>query len=150
MASSSGCAPKLAAELLPGVAGRDGRVSPPDRSTLDRQFPRSCRLTARRQFQAVYRDGRRVGSKSFTLFGLPNSLGYCRLGITVTRKLGGAVRRNRIKRVMREVFRLNRAELVGSIDIVVNARHEFHETSFEDLAQEFLSGSRRLAARCTT
>ena len=150
MASSSGCAPRLAAGLSPGVAGRDERVSPPDPPTLDRRFPRSCRLTARRQFQAVYRDGHRVGSKSFTLFGIPTSLGYCRLGITVTRKLGGAVRRNRIKRLMREVYRLNRWQLAGSIDIVVNARHGFHETSLDDLQREFLTSFRRLAARCST
>ena len=150
MASSCECAQKLAAELSPGVAGRDEHVSPYSRPTLDRRFPRTCRLTARRQFQTVYRDGCRVSSKSFTLFGLSNSLGYCRLGITATRKLGGAVRRNRIKRLMREVFRLNRTEVVGSVDIVVNARHGLHDTSLKELEQEFLSSSRRLVARCTT
>ena len=72
------------------------------------------------------------------------------MGITVTRKLGGAVRRNRIRRLMREVFRLNRGQLAGSIDIVVNARHEFHEASLDELQQEFVISFQRLAARCST
>ena len=63
-----------------------------------------------------------MGSSSFTLFGLPNDLGHCRLGFTVTRKVGGAVRRNRVKRLLREIFRRHRTRLEPPMDLVVNAR----------------------------
>ncbi len=70
----------------------------------------------------VYEDGRRVGSSSFTLFAIPNAVGHCRLGITATRKVGCAVERNRIKRVLRDIFRRHREELAPGLDLVVNPR----------------------------
>jgi ribonuclease P protein component len=131
----------------PGAVGRGGSASP---SESDQRFPRSCRLTARRQFLAVYDAGRRVASESFLLFGLPNSAGHCRLGITVTRKLGGAVRRNRIKRRIREVFRRNRARLTTPLDLVVNARPGVEARAFPDLEAEFLNRYEQLARRFRT
>lgn len=114
-------------------------------SGADRRFPRSCRLTTRRQFLTVYAEGRRVASKSFTFFGLPNSAGTCRLGITVTRKVGGAVRRNRIKRRLRDVFRRNRVHLAAHIDLVVNAHAAIDVGDADAIETEFLRTFRRLA-----
>ncbi len=88
MASSSGCEPGEAAPSLSGVAGRGARVSPSEASPTDQRFPRSFRLTARRQFVEVYNKGWKVYRPSFTIFGLPNELGHCRLGLTVTRRVG--------------------------------------------------------------
>jgi ribonuclease P protein component len=113
---------------LPGVAGRGGSASP---SEPDQRFPRSYRLT----------------SRSFLLFGLPNAVGHARLGITVTRKLGGAVRRNRTKRLLREVFRRNRHRLTSALDVVVNARRGIEERSYAELEAEFVSRFEQLARR---
>ena len=124
---------------LPG-AGEKGASA----SGADRRFPRSCRLTTRRQFLTVYAEGRRVASKSFTVFGLSNSAGTCRLGITVTRKVGGAVRRNRIKRRLRDVFRRNRAHLAPNIDVVVNAHASIDVSDADVIEAEFLRALRRL------
>ena len=88
-----------------------------------------------------------MSSSSFVLFGLENDCGVCRLGITVTRKIGNAVRRNRIKRVLREVFRKNRDRLCSPIDVVVNARHPIVGAGSEALEQEFLKTFRRLERR---
>lgn len=129
---------------LPGVAGRGGSASP---SEPDQRFPRSYRLTARRQFLAVYDMGQRVTSRSFLLFGLPNDVGHSRLGITVTKKIGGAVRRNRIKRLLREVFRRNRQRLSPEIDVVVNARRGIEERSYGELEAEFVERFEQLARR---
>jgi ribonuclease P protein component len=96
---------------------------------------------------AVYEKGRRMASTSLVLFGLPNSGDECRLGITVTRKVGGAVLRNRIKRVMREVFRRHRATLAPPLDLVVNARRAFAGKTTEEIEQEFLKTFFRLARR---
>ena len=129
---------------LPGVDGRGGSASP---SEPDQRFPRSCRLTARRQFLAVYDMGQRVTSRSFLLFGLPNAVGHARLGITVTRKIGNAVRRNRAKRLLREVFRRNRQRLNPAIDVVVNARPGIEARSYAELEEEFLARFAQLARR---
>jgi ribonuclease P protein component len=88
-----------------------------------------------------------VSSSSFVLFGLENDCGACRLGITVTRKIGNAVRRNRIKRVLREVFRKNRDRMCSPIDVVVNARHPIVGAKSDALEQEFLKTFRRLERR---
>lgn len=86
-----------------------------------------------------------MSSRSFTIFGLPNTTGGCRLGITVTRRLGGAVTRNRIKRRLREVFRRNRMKLTPHLDLVINAHRD---AAFDDdaaLEREFLRAFARLA-----
>jgi ribonuclease P protein component len=88
-----------------------------------------------------------VGSSSFTLFGLPNDLDYCRLGLTVPRKVGGAVRRNRVKRLLREVFRHNRTRFEPRMDLVVNARPGIASRSLEELEREFLRSFSILARK---
>jgi len=132
---------------LSDAAGRGGSASRSDPTRPDHRFPRSCRLTSRRQFISVYEKGRRVSSSSFVLFGLPNTCGECRLGITVTRKIGNAVRRNRIKRVLRDIFRRHRAELGPPIDVVVNARPPIVGAESAALEVEFLKTFARLARR---
>ncbi|MCP3982662.1 MAG: ribonuclease P protein component [bacterium] len=129
---------------LPAAAGRVASASP---SKTDQRFPRSHRLTARRQYLTVYAEGRRVSSASFTLFGMPNDVGACRLGITATRKVGGAVVRNRIKRRLRDVFRRNSWDAAPGIDVVVNARRSLLEREPEELKREFTSAMRRLTRR---
>lgn len=134
---------------LPGAAGRGGSASRSERGepAADRSFPRSSRLTSRQQFVAVYEKGRRVSSSSFVLFGLPNSTGGCRLGVTATRKLGGAVRRNLAKRRLREIFRRHRVGLQPPLDLVVNARPSIAEVDTPELEREFLTSFARLARR---
>jgi ribonuclease P protein component len=78
-----------------------------------------------------------VGSASFTLLGLPNGLPACRIGLTVSRKIGSAVRRNRVKRMLREVFRYNRRTLEPPLDLVVLARPGIHERTVAELEAEF-------------
>jgi len=76
----------------------------------------------RRQFQAVYKEGKRASDEHLLVFVKPNGLGFSRLGISVSRSIGTAVRRNRIKRLIRESFRLNKERLPSGVDIVVVAR----------------------------
>ncbi len=76
-----------------------------------------------------------------------NDLDTCRLGLTVSRKVGGAVRRNRVKRMLREVFRYNRPELTPHLDVVVLAKPGIHVRSVADLEAEFLADFRDLARK---
>lgn len=86
-----------------------------------------------------------MSSKSFTMFGLPNTTDSCRLGITVTRKVGGAVRRNRIKRRFRELFRRHRMEMKPHLDLVINAHKGMVVADVQGLEDEFVRAFERLS-----
>lgn len=75
------------------------------------------RIRRREDFQRVYDQGTKLHSRLGTLFLLPNGLASSRLGIAATRKFGGAVERNRAKRLIRDVFRRNK--IAPGFDIVV-------------------------------
>ena len=147
MASSSGCAPEGGARSSPVVVEKGASVSPSEQRKTDQRFPRCCRLTARRQFKKVYSAGWKTSCPSFAIFGLPNDVGRCRLGLTVTRKVGNAVDRNRMKRILRTIFRRNRERLSGSLDLVVNARRSLLGRSALQLEREFVGGVLELARR---
>lgn len=139
---------------FPGAAGRDGSASgsdpgsdPVDSASSDHGFPRTRRLTTRRQFLTVHEKGRRVSSASFTLLGLSNAHGTSRLGITVTRRVAGAVGRNRVKRVLREIFRRNRAALRPPVDLVIVARTGIEERTLVELEKELLKRFKELVRR---
>lgn len=145
MASSSECVRAEVVPSSPGAVGKGASVSRSEHSGLDQGFPRACRLTARSQFLDIYARGRRVSSRSFMIFGVPNGRGHCRLGVTATRKLGGAVLRNRAKRTLREIFRRNRLSLRPPIDLVVNASPSMIQRTPAELEAEFLRAFARLA-----
>ncbi|MBS1817046.1 MAG: ribonuclease P protein component [Acidobacteria bacterium] len=103
------------------------------------------RIRRRAEYQQVYDRGVKVHGRTFTLFRLPNGLDFGRLGIAATRKLGGAVVRNRAKRLVREVFRLNKPQV--GVDIVVIPRRELLDTSLVALESEFRHTLERSARR---
>lgn len=80
------------------------------------------RLRKRFEFGRVRDQGRRVYTKSFVILLRPNPEGAQRLGLTVSQKVGGAVRRNRVKRLVREVFRTERALFPAHNDVVIIAK----------------------------
>src|SRR5262245_11385565 len=85
------------------------------------------RVRRRVEYQEIYDRGIRTHSRYLTLFTLSNNLPVGRLGIAATRKLGGAVERNRAKRLIREVFRRNK--LAPGFDIVVIPKRELLDAS---------------------
>lgn len=85
-------------------------------------FPRRDRVLHRRDFLRAQSEGRRVHTPHFVLVALPTADGRLRLGVTVSRRVGDSVRRNRVKRLVREVFRRNRALFPAACDVVVVAR----------------------------
>ena len=95
-------------------------------------------MLRRSEFDAVYRDARRRSGRHFTVFYCPNGLERTRLGVSVKRALGGSVVRNRIRRRVREMFRLHRAEIPAGWDIVIHPRSSVATAKFAALEAELL------------
>jgi len=87
-------------------------------------FPRQARLTRQADFERVYRLGRRFKAPPLRLTALRLPEGTSRLGLAVSRKVGGAVVRNRWKRAIREAFRLHRHLLRQPYDLAVSISWE--------------------------
>jgi ribonuclease P protein component len=88
-------------------------------------LPKSRHLRLPSEFASVYDAKVRESRGPLTVYTLPNELGHPRLGMSVSRKVGTAVRRNRIRRLIREAFRLLQHDLPQGYDLVVVVRpHE--------------------------
>ncbi len=103
-------------------------------------FPKSSRILRPAEFRLVYDHGFRVSGPLFAAFcrareGAAIELG-ARLGLTVPRAVGKSVIRNRIKRRLREVFRLHRAKIAPKWDIVLNPRRAALEAEFAQIERE--------------
>ena len=104
-------------------------------------FPRSSRILRSADFRTVYDNGIRVSGPLFAAFCLAREETDggegARLGLTVPRAIGGAVVRNRIKRRLREAFRLHRAEFGSQWDIVLNPRRAALAAPFPEIERAF-------------
>lgn len=85
-------------------------------------FPPACRMRHRRAYQAVQSLGRKRHTRHFVVIVMQKPDGPTRLGLTVSRKVGGAVQRNRLKRRLREFFRLNYQQLAPASDLSLIAK----------------------------
>jgi ribonuclease P protein component len=125
------------AESLRSAARKDATVSRASEAPR-LGFPRACRLVRRVEYDAVYRDGRRRVGREFAVFFRPNGLDLSRFGWSIKKALGGAVRRNRIRRRLREIVRLHRQEIASGWDIVIHPRSSVAIAAFPALAAELL------------
>jgi ribonuclease P protein component len=99
-------------------------------------FEKHERIKKRKDFLRTYEDGTRINSKHFIVILSRNQGGYRRLGITVTRKTGNAVTRNRTKRLLREFFRLNKKTLPDSLDIVIIVKKGIPFLTYKNIYEE--------------
>ena len=111
-------------------------------------FSKVRRLRRRGEFKRVFDLALRTHGRFLTVLMAPNEMGASRLGIVASRKLGDAVRRNRAKRLIREVFRKSSPLLFKSaVDLVVIPRHELFDATYPSLENDFLSAVKRCVAR---
>jgi ribonuclease P protein component len=89
---------------------------------VDQRFPAEFRLRRKADFERAYRQRVSASDGNLLVFGAANGLPHCRLGLSVSRKVGGAVLRNRWKRLIREAFRTSRPCLSEGLDLVVIPR----------------------------
>lgn len=85
-------------------------------------FPPALRIRRKSEFDAAFRDGAACSDPLLVVHARRNGLPHPRLGLAVGKAVGGSVRRNRVKRLLREAFRLRRVELPAGHDLVVVAR----------------------------
>ena len=97
--------------------------------------PKRGRLSRSAEFERVYRQGRSHGNRHLVLYTFPRGAhpdDGPRLGLSVSRKVGGAVDRNKVKRLLREAFAEVRDQLPADQDVVVVARPEARELAERD------------------
>jgi ribonuclease P protein component len=101
-----------------------------------RTFQKKERLRKKKEFSQASR-GTRFDSKNFIVLVSHNPLGIRRLGLTVSKRVGKAVKRNRIKRLLREFFRLHKEKMPESRDILIIVRKRVsHEIRYPDIVTE--------------
>ncbi len=110
-----------------------------DNKKTHQYFSKRYRLSQSTQFKAVYARGTKINATTFVLYTLENDLAFSRLGMAVSRRIGGAVVRNRVKRLIREVFRKHRPSGMVNYDLVVNAKKSIATARYRELESDFLS-----------
>jgi ribonuclease P protein component len=112
------------------------------------RFSKARRVRRRDEFQRVFDLSHRAKGRYATVLSGPNDTGMARLGIVASRKLGNAVRRNRAKRLIREIFRRSTIVVPGvGLDVVVIPRRELFDARYTALESDLLATIRRSAAR---
>ncbi len=101
-------------------------------------------LKSNRDFRRLYRSGKQSVQPFLVVYYRKNPLGSNRLGITVSTKIGKAVVRNRIRRRLREIYRLNEEKILPGIDIIVVARHRSVKAGYAELEDSYLKALRTL------
>jgi ribonuclease P protein component len=109
--------------------------------TRPHAFPASARIRRRPEFLQIYEHGVKIRARLMTVVVLRNDRGWSRLGIAATKKLGGAVVRNRAKRLVRELYR--HGDVPPGFDIVVIPRPDLLNADIRTLEAEFRYALRR-------
>jgi len=111
-----------------------------ERATL----PRQERLRRRAEFEGLYRGGAKLDKGGIVLFWRVGGPGR-RVGVSASRAIGGSVKRNRARRRLREVYRLNKALLPDRVEVLLVARPQLLTQAFERTSRDVAAGFRRVA-----
>ncbi len=115
----------------------EGKKTPDGVKQESHRFGKRDKLLKRREFLDVFREGKRRRGGAVTFIFKENGLDRSRLGLVVSRKIGKAHFRNRVKRLLREVFRLNRNLLSKNIDLVAQVNPGNSQFVYKSIEQEF-------------
>ncbi|MEK6589968.1 MAG: ribonuclease P protein component [Nitrospinota bacterium] len=101
-------------------------------------FNKKERLLKKWEYQKVFDKGWRINKRFFIIYGIRKVQGFTRIGISVPKRVGSAIKRNKIKRLIREVFRRNKDRFIQSHDIVIVAKDGAEGLSFKDIEKILL------------
>jgi len=105
-------------------------------------LPKRKRLRKREDFLEAYARGEKIQGCHLVFYVLPNNLPCNQLGLTVSRKIGSAVVRNRVKRKLRAIFRINDEVITVGCNIIMNAKRSAAKASFDELEKDFLRAAK--------
>ncbi|MDU1612710.1 MAG: ribonuclease P protein component [Staphylococcus epidermidis] len=112
---------------------------------------KAYRIKRNSDFQAIYKNGKSVANRQFVVYTYKNrDLKHFRLGISVSKKLGNAVTRNRIKRAIRENFKVHKQNIIAK-DIIVIARQPAKDMNTLEIqinVEQFISFFKRNKLQC--
>lgn len=94
-------------------------------------------------FRRLYRRGTSSANAHFVIYCRPNGTARNRVGLTVSGKLGGAVQRNKLRRRLREIYRLHESEFAAGWDFIIVARTRAMTAPYAVLEREYLALARR-------
>lgn len=110
-------------------------------------FPKESRLRKRSQFLYLSEHGKKIHTDSFIAIVMQGTVANNRIGITVSKKIGNAVARNRIKRLIREYFRHNKRIISGPTDINIIAKRGLATLSNQMIVDKLDKLFRKIASR---
>ena len=101
-------------------------------------LPKTGKLCLNKNFQAVYKSGKSYANKQLVVYVLPNQSVKRRVGFAAGKRLGSAVVRNRLKRLLREAYRHHQSKLVAGVDLVLVARQPLVDAKVDKAIKAFL------------
>jgi len=104
----------------------------------------SVSMKKNHEFRRLYDKGKSVATPSLVIYFRRTNRDFNQIGITVSTKIGNAVCRNRVRRRIREIYRLNESSLQKGLDIVVVARMKSRYVSYAELEKDYLFACSRL------
>ncbi len=99
---------------------------------------RNKRIHFQKDFNKIFKEGKKIKSNNFQILILKNSLDYSRIGVKINKKVGKAYQRNKIKRILKEIFRNNQDKIQG-LDIIIIPYRSILDKTYKEVEEEFVT-----------